>query len=183
MFRCAAAAGASSNTGGVGAAFSWSNYSVLAADDGGAAAVGDAAEAGVCPLLPSESVSAVVLALAGTAVLALCLNIAEMMLIESTSALCMNIASTAKVSAVILMSMVLFDTPLTASKGIGALHPPVPLLSSTPRHVMRGKPVLIWKERSARKDRSAGRGGAVGGVHTLRPSACCCRRRRRRSAA
>ena len=83
----------------------------------------DVAEAGACPLLPSESLPAVVMALAGTAVLALCLNIAEMMLIESTSALCMNIASTAKVSAVILLSMVLFDTPLTTSKGIGECRP------------------------------------------------------------
>lgn len=59
------------------------------------------------------------MALVTSALLALGLNVAEMMLVEATSALTLNIANTAKFAAIILLSVVLFSTELSFLRMIG----------------------------------------------------------------
>eukprot|EP01043_Picozoa_sp_COSAG02_P014030 COSAG02_NODE_571_length_20173_cov_14.694032_9_plen_195_part_00 len=59
------------------------------------------------------------MALLTSALLALGLNVAEMMLVEATSALTLNIANTAKFAAIILLSVVLFSTQLSFLRMIG----------------------------------------------------------------
>ena len=59
------------------------------------------------------------MALLTSALLALGLNVAEMMLVEATSALTLNIANTAKFAAIILLSVVLFSTQLSFLRMVG----------------------------------------------------------------
>lgn len=59
------------------------------------------------------------IALLSSALLALALNVAEMMLVEATSALTLNIANTAKFAAIILLSVLLFSTELSLLRVIG----------------------------------------------------------------
>jgi hypothetical protein len=80
----------------------------------GEAAVEEAAAAVVAP-----SIHALWAALVTSALLALALNIAEMILVEATSALTLNIANTAKFAAIILLSVVLFGTILSPLRLLG----------------------------------------------------------------
>jgi multidrug transporter EmrE-like cation transporter len=74
----------------------------------------EAAAAVVAP-----SIHALWAALVTSALLALALNIAEMILVEATSALTLNIANTAKFAAIILLSVVLFGTILSPLRLLG----------------------------------------------------------------
>lgn len=67
----------------------------------------------------SPTYSELFMALLTSALLALGLNVAEMMLVEATSALTLNIANTAKFAAIILLSVVLFSTQLSFLRMIG----------------------------------------------------------------
>jgi hypothetical protein len=67
----------------------------------------------------APSIHALWAALVTSALLALALNIAEMILVEATSALTLNIANTAKFAAIILLSVVLFGTILSPLRLLG----------------------------------------------------------------
>lgn len=83
------------------------------------AAGGEAEAASDSQVQPTVLVLSAVLVV--SAALALALNISEMMLVHATSALTLNIANTAKFAAIILLSVVLFGTKLSALRVLGMM--------------------------------------------------------------